>query len=365
MNKTYYLSRAACKIAVNSLPDWSITRFVGQELVAPCYHLVSGESPVHTKHLYKPRGIEEFKRELDYLLTHFKPISLTDLSAFTAAGDAILAKSFFLSFDDGFREMSEIVADICRQKGIPATFFLTTAFLDNQTLGFRHKASLLIENCRERYIAIDDPVLKPLVDAVAPACKRAGDLRRMFLSIGYKQAHVLDECAALMEVDFAAYLQMARPYLSREQVAKLIADGFSIGGHSVDHPLYTDLGLHEQVEQTVNCMEELNSQFPPGTRAFAFPFVSDGVEESFFAEMFDRKVIDLAFCIGRMPTSPNARAWQRFGVEAEQSIPIQKLLKTHFESRLRQRLFSRKIRESLIDLRTERIRRTPRFHSCG
>ena len=334
--------------AVRGLPNWSIAQIAGQELVAPCYHMVTDETPVHTKHLYRERGIEEFKRDLDHLLRYFRPLSLQQLYALTAAGLPIPGKSFFLSFDDGFREMSDIVSGICRQKGVPATFFLTTAFLDNKVLGFRQKASLLIEICEDRHLSADASVLKPLADYLAlnPNLNRfAGNVRRMFLSIGYKQKHVLDECAALLEVDFDAYLRTARPYLSAEEVAKLLANGFSIGGHSVDHPLYADLTLQEQVRQTQDCMRELKNRFPSATGAFAFPFVSDGVEETFYEEVFDRHIIDLAFCIGRMPKSPAARAWQRFGVETEDSIPIQKLINSHVEGRLRQRLFSRKAKE--------------------
>ncbi len=333
------------KTVVRGLPAWSISYMAGQDLIAPCYHMVNDRSPIHTKNLYRHRGTAEFRQDLDYLLRHFKPLSLQELSALTISGDPLPKRSFFLSFDDGFREMSEVVADICLQKGVPATFFLTTGFLNNRKLGFRQKASVLIEICKERRISSESRVLKPLIDAVYPNGKSAEDVRTMFLSIGYKKRFVLDECAALMEVDFDVYLRTALPYLTEEQVAGLVSDGFSIGGHSVDHALYADLTLDEQLNQTIECMKELGNRLRPDARAFAFPFVSDGVEDAFFDEVFERKIIDLAFCIGRMPNTNAARALQRFGVEAGESIPIQELLKTHIEGRFRQRLSSCKKRE--------------------
>ena len=51
----------------------------------------------------------------------------------------------FLSFDDGLREIANEIAPLCRQVGVPATFFVNSASLDNRFLCFRNKASLLIE----------------------------------------------------------------------------------------------------------------------------------------------------------------------------------------------------------------------------
>ena len=44
------------------------------------------------------------------------------------------------------REATSVIAPICREKGVPATFFLTTGFLDNRALGDRHLASLLLQH---------------------------------------------------------------------------------------------------------------------------------------------------------------------------------------------------------------------------
>ena len=37
-----------------------------------------------------------------------------------------------LTFDDGFRELHDVVAPILLRKGIPATFFVNSAFIDNK-----------------------------------------------------------------------------------------------------------------------------------------------------------------------------------------------------------------------------------------
>ena len=306
--------REVVKKGVAKLPDSFVAYLAGQELVAPCYHMVSNEFPLHTRNLYGHRNKREFEQDLDYFLKYFKPLSLEDLSELVRSGLPLPPKSFFLSFDDGFREMGDVVAEVCRRKGVPATFFLTTGFLNNRLLGFRQKASVLIQVCLDRSISVDHPALKPLALAATGNRTPSADIARRFLALGYKQSHVLDACASLLEVDFDEYLQKERPYLTDDQVSQLVAAGFSIGGHSVDHPLYADLSPDEQVAQTSACMKTLASQMRPGARSFAFPFVSDGVKDEFFEQVFRDEVIDLAFCIGRMPKTARAKASRKVRV---------------------------------------------------
>jgi peptidoglycan/xylan/chitin deacetylase (PgdA/CDA1 family) len=330
-----FLGRSALKL----FPSGYIAGVVSAGgVVAPCYHIVTDGSPAHVRHLYQWRSVQAFQRDLDYLLKHFRPLSLKEICSHTASGSPIPERSLFLSFDDGFREMSEIVAPVCRRKGIPATFFLTTGFLDNKMLGFRHKASLLIDACRNRGSAVTQAVATALSRVLErPAGSPAG-VRRLLLSVGYRQRHVLDECAALLEVDFDEYLRTSQPYLTQDHVRSLLADGFSIGGHSIDHPRYADLTLDEQLDQTQGCMEELERRFGLPDKAFAFPFVSDGVPETFYRELFARHIANVVFCIGRMPQADAGKAIQRFGVESEEAHSLPELLGRQAEGRLRQKV---------------------------
>ena len=270
------------------------------------------------------------------MLKHFKPLSLGDIHGCLNAGRPIPDGSLFLSFDDGFREMSEVVAPICREKGIPATFFLTTGFLDNKILGYRHKASLLIEAYQHHGEAVRQAAVAHLARRLGAHIGVPSDWRLMILGVGYRQREVLDECAELLELDFDEYLKQARPYLTREQVRGLLSDGFSIGGHSIDHPRYAELSVEDQIAQTRGCMEDLGRDFRPPVKAFAFPFVSDGVPERFYEEMFASQTVDLAFCIGQMPKAQ--LAVQRFGVEGERANSLRDLLARQAEGRLRQNL---------------------------
>ena len=104
----------------------------------PFYHVVSDSKLPHVLN-YPYRNTHQFIRELDYLLTHFNPVSLEDLLSKENIGKPV----FHLSFDDGLKECTEVIAPLLVNKGIPATFFINSGFVDNKTLFHRYKASLI------------------------------------------------------------------------------------------------------------------------------------------------------------------------------------------------------------------------------
>lgn len=307
-----------------------------RKIVAPCYHLVADGRRSHVQNLYPFRNPAEFERELDWLLARFQPVGLEQVEGSITQAAPLPPRPLFLSFDDGFREMAEVVAPICKRKGVPVTFFLTTDFLDNRQLGFRHKASVLLERLAtlspEKALAI-------VQEAARTRQMECGqDVRKFILAISHAQAPVLDEAARLAGFDFADYLQQERPYLNSAQVHALLKDGFSIGAHSRDHPRYSEISAGEQLAQTQGSVEFLEQNFGMKHRAFAFPFVADGVGNEFYRHVFSQRLCDLVFCIGALPSNGSWPVVERFGVEQETNEPIWTILRDQSRRRLRARV---------------------------
>ena len=95
------------------------------------YHLVSNAELPHIKNLYPFRNISEFTRDIEVLLKFFHPLPLQDLLLTCSGQKALLRNSFMLTFDDGLKECYEVIAPILKNYSIPATFFLCSAFVDN------------------------------------------------------------------------------------------------------------------------------------------------------------------------------------------------------------------------------------------
>ena len=58
----------------------ALIKKTGHNIILPFYHIVTDETPIHIKHLYKSRNIKDFKADLDFLLEHYESISLKELN---------------------------------------------------------------------------------------------------------------------------------------------------------------------------------------------------------------------------------------------------------------------------------------------
>ncbi len=271
--------------------------------ILPFYHAVSDNRLPYIDNLYKVKSTRQFTNDIDFLLKHFKPVSLKDL----LEGKEINKnrRSFHLTFDDGLSEFNDLIAPILLAKGIPATCFLNSAFIDNNDLFYRYKASLLIEHLNEH------PELKPEVVQFS----KSRDIHSYLLSIDYKDRQVLDQIADRIEFSFEDYLQQEQPYLTTQQVKNLISQGFTFGSHSIDHPEYQFLTLEEQLQQTITSADWVAEKFKLDYQVFSFPFTDFKVSQPFFDLIQLQSDIQLTFGSAGMKKDTAKHHLQRIPLE--------------------------------------------------
>jgi peptidoglycan/xylan/chitin deacetylase (PgdA/CDA1 family) len=301
----------------------------GQKLFLPFYHTVSDRPLPHISNLYPLRTVKQFREDLDYLLRYYQPLGLEELLHLAQNGIQPKKPAFFISFDDGLSEVYDVIAPILSEKGIPAAFFINPAFVDNKDLFYRYKASLLIEQIKLH------PPGKAEEDQIHALFKEQDlqitSLPEAILHVGYTQRSILDELAKLLEIDFREYLNKEKPYMDRRQLGALLQSGFTIGAHSWDHPLYEELSIEDQLQQTGRSMDFLQSNFPQKYRAFAFPFTDHGVSTAFFKRvyMLGNPLLDLSFGTAGLKKDSFPLHLQRFPMEGSLR-PAEELIKTEY-----------------------------------
>lgn len=211
--------------------------------IMPFYHIISDEIPPHIQHLYKHRTKTAFIQDLDFFLKYYEAISLSDL---LSSNFPKKKPYFFLSFDDGLRQVYEEAMPILLAKGIPATIFLNTDFIDNQGLMYRYKESLAQNNI----------------------------------------------------TDIPTFLRNYRPYMTSEQIQDWLNKGFDIGSHSKNHPLFSQLSLGEQLTQIQESTAFLAKKFQLKHPTFAFPFTDEAVKKNFFEAIYQTNIQATFGCAG-------------------------------------------------------------------
>ncbi len=299
------LLRSLSPLAARLPLEW-LLRISGQKLFLPFYHSVQIDRALpHIKHLYDLRSLETFEKDLDFLLTYYQAIDLASLYQQLQTGQAFERPSFLLSFDDGLREVYDHIAPLLLKKGIPATFFLNSAFIDNRDLFFRYKVSLLTEQLESKNIS----------DATKAEIKAITNTNNL-TDIKYQDRFILDKVAEFLEFSFQDFLKEQQPYMTQAQIQYLLDQGFSIGAHSIDHPLYKDLDLQEQLRQTRESQHFIDRLFSPAIKAFAFPFTDDGISKRYFERIKAEGITDISFGTAGLKKDTAAFHLQRFPVEA-------------------------------------------------
>lgn len=258
-----------------------------QRLIVPFYHMVTDVVDTYAKHLYIPRKVADFKQDLEVFLNYYKPIKLKEFTSLCTSKKENKQNYFHLTFDDGLSNFYKVVAPILLHKNIPATVFINTDFVDNKSLFYRYKASLLyqtyeissLEEKRKFYDFFEQKVR----------------IKERLLAVNYNHREQLDRLAKAINFDFNEFLREEKPYLTSTQIQELIDMGFTIGAHSKTHPLYTDITFEEQIIQTKESIDWLVEKFNLNYRVFSFPFTDLNVLKEFFIKSKEEDILDFSF----------------------------------------------------------------------
>jgi len=271
--------------------------------------------------------VDTFVRDLDFYNKYYHPIGMTEFLDSIKNRTELAENSVLLTFDDGFREMSEIAAPLLLEKKIPATFFITTDFIDNQKLNHDNKQSLLIDRLKGGISSMGYNKIMKLMESFHIQGKH---LHERILRIPYKESQLLEQIATIVGIDFSLFLRDQRPYLTSSQIKGLLAEGFTVGGHSCDHARFPELSLEEQIEQIKLSIDILVKRFSIDYRVFAFPYSDRGANAALFEAVSNE--VDASFGSHGLLEDPVKTHFQRISVEKfDQSA--KKTIKYHYGRR--------------------------------
>lgn len=258
----------------------------GNELICPVYHLCRRSAPSWWSQRYPIKSPKQFEQDLDFLATLVPFISLHDLIDWKK-GNRDKPRGCFLSFDDGYREISDVIAPILRRKGIPATFFLVSSILNNSAV-FHEDLSGLIKIRMTSASAAESQKLTGTFEKHKTSAEQVAGARTPNWSL-------LNEICAILDLNYQEWLTSEQPYLTSAQVEKLIVDGFTIGSHSMDHPLFKDINDQQKLEQITCSTDAISTQFSLNYRAFAFPYGEFGIDFNFLQQLQASQCVDICF----------------------------------------------------------------------
>lgn len=261
-----------------------------REAVGIFYHSISERPLLHVEHLYPSVPLQRFENALVYLKKHYTPVSYQQLHQYVTGGEALPKRAIHLSFDDGYAECFTLVRPLLLKHSIPCTFFVTTDLIDNRHMFYRNKVSLCIEHVNNLTL-LEETVsftFKELNQQLDLSIRTPQDFVAWIKPLVQADEDLIDQVCSILGVDIASYLEEHSPYLTRQQIHQMHADGFTIGSHTRSHPKLVQLSPIEMEAEIVASSQIVADITGAEIVPFSFPNSGTGVDRRLLADIRSR-----------------------------------------------------------------------------
>lgn len=208
----------------------------------------------------------EFERQMRALSRWFNVLPLHEAVA-RLDGGTLPARAACVTFDDGYADNAEVAMPILLRTGIPAIFFIATAFLD----GGRMWNDTVIETVRASPGAVLDAGAAGLgmID-ISSIPKRRSALGVIIDTLKYLPVVERQERVMRLAAENAGDLP-TNLMMTQDQVRALHAAGMEVGAHTHSHPILARLDSPGAAHEIRTGRDTLGRIVNAPIRFFAYP----------------------------------------------------------------------------------------------
>jgi peptidoglycan/xylan/chitin deacetylase (PgdA/CDA1 family) len=208
-----------------------------------------------------------FAARMSHIARHYRVLTVEELAERLQEG-RVPRNALGLTFDDGYRDNLTHAAPILKRLGLPATAFLVTGHIDTPQALWFDRLAMAFKTATTRRVALGNGHLLSLgtvgerlagLDAALDHLKHVSD----------------DERSGSIERLIAALRsnpeRPKRLMLSWDEVDALRGLGFSIGAHTVTHPILSRLAPDRAWDEIHGSKIAIEKALGDPVRAFAYP----------------------------------------------------------------------------------------------
>jgi peptidoglycan/xylan/chitin deacetylase (PgdA/CDA1 family) len=176
-------------------------------------------------------------------------------------------RSACVTFDDGYADNAAVALPVLRRRGVPATFFVSTSFID----GGRMWNDSVIETIRAKHGDVLDarPIgLEPL--EISTTASRRVAIDRVLSALKYLPQEERQRCVDTLAAGTTRPLP-SDLMMTTEQVRSLDANGMEIGAHTVTNPILARLDAARASDEIRQSKRRLEAITGKPVKLFAYP----------------------------------------------------------------------------------------------
>lgn len=220
---------------------------------------------------------EVFRAQVGRLRDTFRVIGLDEAAALVGDGKSADLREplAMVTFDDGQRDNVEVALPVLRELGVPATFFLPTAWIDAPRLPWWDHLAYVLHTTTVRTLRLDRP--GPLVIDLDQT-PRPSAIARVVQSYLDHQVDTGDEAGALAHLDERAEVAVDSAGLGRslfmtwDEARALLSAGMSVGSHAQTHRTLARLSADEQRAELSGSKARLEQALGRPVVGVAYPY---------------------------------------------------------------------------------------------
>jgi peptidoglycan/xylan/chitin deacetylase (PgdA/CDA1 family) len=207
------------------------------KVVIITYHrFAANDAPISTR-------VSTFAEQLDYLQDHYRVIALSELADYLQKGREVPPGLAVITVDDGYRDFYELAFPMLRRRGLPATLFVVSGFVDGETWLWTDKLRYLTQKTESRIF--DAAIFEAAIHGRRFTSQVSGSRLEASARISAVLKSLPDESKDLAIKRIADSLGVELPErapeqyaaLSWDQIKEIAAAGIEIGSHTTTHPI--------------------------------------------------------------------------------------------------------------------------------
>lgn len=241
-----------------------------------------------------------FRDRMRWIREWFNVLPL-DQAVAALAARSLPERALAITFDDGYADNFTVALPILREFDLPATFFVTTAFLDG---GLMWNDTVIEAVRRAQGPDLDLAALDCGVFALDSAAARRATIDALLARLKYLPYEDRLERTNAISVSVGGSPPRGL-MMSRDQVRELAAAGMVIGGHTVTHPILARLNEGAARREIVDGRDLLEAITRQPVRLFAYPNGKPGGD---YGSTHARMVRELGFSAAVSTSAGVARA---------------------------------------------------------